>query len=295
MKPAYARLHVLLASDTRVGLVIRHGTAKSVCTLLWDRKKDKFELGQWMRGRIVTERCDLPPDGQHFLYMAARYAQGVSQSWAVVSRTPYLKAVAYYPWRWGGWFLNNRDYCMPGNPHGDDRESPEVRRVEADPPMPSLFAARLVRAGWTIEDSRARFAGRIEFVRPAGAGWELRHRPRGGYRLSCGELVADTLGWDWADMDGKRLVWAVKGCLWAGIVRKDGIQKTRLLHDFNGMQFEPLAAPYEGGRPVPQRQLSPPPRRASRSPVDKKSSRSKAHREEGRQLPVSARLRRPES
>ena len=296
MKPAYARLHVLLAREARVGLVIRHGTAKSVCTLLWDRKKDSFSLGQWMRGRIEIETCDLSPDGEHVLYTAGRYVDGASQGWTVVSRTPYLKAVAYYPRRWaGGWFLNTRDYCVPrGSLDADDRESPEVRRVEADPPMPSLYAARLVRAGWAIEDLRAQFGGRMEFVRPAGAGWNLRHHLRGGYRLNCGELVADTLGWDWADMDDKRLVWTVKGCLWAGLMRKDGIEQIRLLHDFNGMQFEPLAAPYEGGRPVPPRPLSPPPRKAPRSPVDKESNRSKVHREEGRQLPISTRRRRPE-
>jgi hypothetical protein len=47
-----------------------------------------------------------------------------------VSRTPYLRAVAYYPRRWeGGWLLNNRDYCIQGGePHPDDRESEEVRR-----------------------------------------------------------------------------------------------------------------------------------------------------------------------
>src|SRR5258708_4374435 len=67
MKPVYARLHVLLAREADVGLVIRHGTAKSVCTLLWDRKKDKFMLGQWMRGRIDIETCDFSPDGKHSL------------------------------------------------------------------------------------------------------------------------------------------------------------------------------------------------------------------------------------
>jgi len=37
-----ARLHVLLARDAKVGLVIRRGPSKSVCTVLWDRKRDKF-------------------------------------------------------------------------------------------------------------------------------------------------------------------------------------------------------------------------------------------------------------
>jgi hypothetical protein len=284
----YARLHILLAREAGVGLVIRHGTAKSVCTLLWDRKKDKFTLGQWMRGRIETETCDLSPGGEHFLY-SARNVNAISEikQWTVVSRTPYLKAVAYYPWRWaGGWFVNARDYCVPGGrADADDRESPEVRRVESDPPKPSLYAARLVRGGWAIEDLRAQFGGRMEFVRSAGSGWDLRHYLGGGYRLSRGELVADTRGWDWSDMDDKRLVWAEKGCLWAGMVRKDGVREIRLLHDFNGMQFKRLAAPYEGGRPVQVKPLSPPPigpvvRKARRSPLRKKPNRSKVRSED---------------
>jgi hypothetical protein len=284
MKPVYARLHVLLAREAPLGLVIRHGTAKSVCTLLWDRKKDKFTLGQWMRGRIQIETCDLSPDGKHFLYAGHKSVKGYSQDWTVVSRTPYLKAIAYYPRRSaGGWFLNNRDYCVQGGwPSRDDRESPEVWRVESDPPAPSLYAARLRRGGWAIEDLRVQFGGKLEFVRPAGSGWELRYLPRDGYLLSCGELLADTGDWDWADMDDQRLVWTTKGCMWAGVMRKHGIHQICLLHDFNGMKFEALAAPYEGGRPVQPRPASPPPvgvkaRKAPRPAKRKKPNRSKIH------------------
>jgi len=288
MQPVYARLHILLARDARVGLVIRHGTAKSVCTLLWDRKKDKFALGQWMRGRIDTETCDLSPDGQHFVYTAQKYVNAASQSeqWTVVSRTPYLKALAYYPGRGaGGWFVNARDYCVRGGGSGpDDRESPEVQRVESELPQPSLYAARLARTGWAIEDLRARFVRRVEFARQAGFGWELRHHLDGGYRLSCGELVAETRDWEWSDMDDDRLVWASQGCLWSGLMAKDGIRRIDLLHDFNGMQFEPVAAPYRSGRPVQPRPLLQPPtsapaRKAPRSMVHKKPNRSKVRPE----------------
>jgi hypothetical protein len=268
VKPVHAHLHVLLARESPVGLVIRHGTGKSVCTLLWNRKTDKFTLGQWMRGRIDTGSCDLSPSGQHFLYTAAKYALfkaskyvdpvGQSIAWTVVSRAPYLKAVAYYPRRRaGGWFLNKNEYCMPGgNSDPNDRESPEVRRVVAELPVPSLYGARLLRGGWTMEDLRAQFVRRIDYVKPAGAGWELRHIPRKGYRLSLGEVEADTNGWEWADIDGERLVWAKNGCLWAGHMRRDGLAGIKLLHDFNGMSFERLAAPYEGGRPVKPEQVT---------------------------------------
>jgi hypothetical protein len=304
MKPVYARLHVLLAREAPIGLVIRHGTAKSVCTLLWDRKKDRFTLGQWMRGQIHLDTCDLSPDGQHLLYSAQKYVNADSHvhSWTVVSRTPYLKAVAYYPRRWGGgWFVNDAEYCVPvGYSYEDDRESPEVRRVEAvDPPKISLYVARRTRDGWTVEDRRAVFGGRLELVRPAGAGWELRHDLKrgyawevrhdlkGAYRLSRGELEVETRGWDWADVDNKRLVWTSKGCLWAGMMRKHGLDEIELLHDFNGMKLEALVAPYEGGKPV--RLASPqsvaavaPPllRRRSRKPARKKPNRRRVRPDE---------------
>ena len=225
-----------------------------MCTLLWNRKTDKFTLGQWMRGRIDTESCDLSPSGEHFLYTPSKYALGQSIAWTVVSRPPYLKALAYYPQRFmGGWFLNDNEYCVPGgNAHADDRESPEVRRVLADPPKPSLYGARLLRGGWVMRDLRAQFLRRIDYVKPAGAGWELRHTPPRGYFLNSGEVEADTHGWEWADIDNERLVWATNGCLWAGHMRRNGLDRIRLLHDFNGMSFERLAAPYEGGRPVTQ-------------------------------------------
>jgi hypothetical protein len=281
MKPPHARLHVLLANDIRVGLVIRHGTAKSVCTLLWDRKKDKFVLGQWMRGKIDTETCDLSPGGEHFLYSASKSGMWGTPFWTVVSRTPYLKAVAYYSWRQGGGrFVSDRDYCVPGDPNPEDRESPEVRRVAATPSKNSLYVARHLCSGWTLEDLRPRFGGKLELVRQAGSGWELRHRPRGGYFLTCGELAEDTRDWEWADVDGKRLVWASKGCLWSGVMRKDGLHQTKLLHDFNGMQFEALVAPYEGGRPVQPKTITQATRpviarKAKHPPLRKKPNRSK--------------------
>ena len=36
------RIHVLLASQTPVGLVIRRGPSKCVATVLWDRRRDEF-------------------------------------------------------------------------------------------------------------------------------------------------------------------------------------------------------------------------------------------------------------
>jgi hypothetical protein len=50
--------------------------------------------------------------------------------------------------------------------------------------------------------------------------------------------------WEWADLDGDRLVWAAKGKLFAASVAMNGLNDMVELHDFNAMQFEAIEAPY---------------------------------------------------
>ncbi len=112
------RLHVLLARNAKVGLVIRRGPSKSVCTVLWNRECNAFKLGQWLRGRIYERRCDLSPDGRHFIYFAmnGRSEAETKGAWTAISRVPYLKAVALYAkgdcWHGGGLFLSDREFWL---------------------------------------------------------------------------------------------------------------------------------------------------------------------------------------
>jgi hypothetical protein len=50
--------------------------------------------------------------------------------------------------------------------------------------------------------------------------------------------------WEWAEIDGGRLVWAATGCLLAGRVGPKGLRHERLLQGFGPMRFERLMAPY---------------------------------------------------
>ena len=50
--------------------------------------------------------------------------------------------------------------------------------------------------------------------------------------------------WEWAEVDGPRLVWAEDGALHSGRVNESGLCKITLLADFNAMEFEAIAAPY---------------------------------------------------
>jgi hypothetical protein len=259
MNRATARLHLLLAQEGRYGLVIRHGTAKSVCTLLWDRKKDLFSLGQWLRGRIDTHTCDLSPDGKYFLYAATntRTPMWETKSWTVLSQAPFLKAMAYYPGcSHGGCFLSYSTYWIQGfHPSERDLEFAALRRKDAAEGDAisgvDLYERRLLAGGWFPDPSPplSRKAPK-KFIRNLAVDWTLHHSARGGYRLLCGDSSVDTKSWDWADLDGDRLVWTSGGCLWTGKLGPKSILNPRQIHDFNGMQFQAIAAPYSGGKPA---------------------------------------------
>lgn len=51
-------------------------------------------------------------------------------------------------------------------------------------------------------------------------------------------------GWEWAELDGERLVWAEAGKLFAGRIARAGLCDIRELQDFNAMRFERRTAPY---------------------------------------------------
>ena len=271
MKKFVARIHVLLARDARLGLVIRRGPSKSVCTILWNRKTDEFKLGQWLRGRIYERRSDISPDGKHFIYFAmnGKWESETKGSWTAISRTPFLEAVTLFAkgdcWHGGGLFVNDERYWLnDGHGHTVLKESnrlqrdlkfrPEFRHGECL----GVYYPRLQRDGWGFQKHASSTQADI-FEKKLNHGWMLRKiahsqadAPEGkGCYWDEHELehpasatVLQFPDWEWADLDGNRLVWATRGQLWAGFVKRDGLKDQKCLHDFNEMKFEALAAPY---------------------------------------------------
>jgi hypothetical protein len=50
--------------------------------------------------------------------------------------------------------------------------------------------------------------------------------------------------WEWAELDGKRLVWASAGKLFSARLTAAGLTSEHELYDFNEMKFEAIEAPY---------------------------------------------------
>ncbi|MFN0217277.1 MAG: hypothetical protein ACKVP4_00530 [Hyphomicrobium sp.] len=109
---ASCRVYAILARDGRSGLVFRRGPTRAVLTLRWRLDDDTLEPGQWLRGRIYERRCDLSPNGELLVYMAAKWETPL-ESWTAVSRAPYLTALAMWKghgaWGGGGVFNGPKD------------------------------------------------------------------------------------------------------------------------------------------------------------------------------------------
>jgi hypothetical protein len=273
--PFPARLHVVLARKSPSAVVIRRGPTRHTAVIGWDRTADRFALGQWLYGRIYERRCDLSPDGRHFIYFAmnGRWHSRSRGSWTAISRAPWLKALTFYPkgdcWNGGGLFLTNRRYWLNGGACHEAQRDDSMLEMSSEYPWhegyggecAGVYYIRLQRDGWAMQHAALDEDGgtTATFDRRVNAHWKLRklahatvHHPTGrGCYFDRHRLIntrtdetVDLPGWEWADVDGARLVWAENGCLYAGRVERDGLIGTKLLHDFNGMRFERRAAPY---------------------------------------------------
>jgi hypothetical protein len=266
-----ARLHVLLARNAKIGLVIRRGPSKSVCTVMWNRRRNTFELGQWLRGRIYERRCDLSPDGKHFIYFAmnGRWESQTKGAWTAISQVPYLKATDLFAkgdcWHGGGLFLSDREFWLnDGYGHVELKRSSQLQRNPKWRPKDyfggeclTVYYNRLQRDGWVIHEKE--YQGATLFEKTLPKSWTLRklayseieHPVGRGCYWDTHELQQESTKtllsfpeWEWADFVDGRLVWAVEGQLMEGQLDRGQISNQKLLHDFNKMKFKAIAAPY---------------------------------------------------
>ncbi len=268
------RLHVLLARDAGYAVILRRGPSKTVCSIGWDRRNDTFTVGQWMRGRIYERRSDLSPDGKHLIYFAmnGRWTSETKGSWTAISKAPYLKAITLLGkgdcWHGGGLFRTKTRYWLnDGYGHKPLLVSARITRDEIWQP-PACYGGeclhvyynRLQRDGWTLRNDLPHDRDATEvFDKPAGSGWILRKfchaqcgapQGKGVYHDRHSLVRADSTDmidlpdWEWADLDGKRLVWASGGRLHTSSLKGCGLVNGLLLRDFNNMAFAPIAAPY---------------------------------------------------
>lgn len=270
------RLHCLLARDSKAAVVIRRGPSRKVAIIGWDREMDTFQVGQWLYGRIYERRCDLSPDGQHLVYFAmnGKWQSEVLGSWTAVSKAPYLKALGLWPkgdcWNGGGLFISNNKFWLNDGRfrHKTMYEAPGLKHQSNNPwddspggECPGVYYVRLQRDGWNLVDTKPDGAGGhiTHFTKRINDYWSLHkyahetmHHPVG---RSCyfdehalyNEKTQDVIAhpeWEWAEVDGSRMVWAAEGVLFSGRLERKGMSKLKQLFDANSVKYERLQAPY---------------------------------------------------
>jgi hypothetical protein len=126
---------------------------------------------------------------------------------------------------------------------------------------PGVYFIRLQRDGWAmgptqVDESKA---STTQFDKRINAHWTLRKLAHGTIDHPIGRgcyfdehlLINSRTGenlpfpdWEWADVDGSRLVWATAGAIYAAHVARTGIGAVQQLQDFNALTFEAIKAPY---------------------------------------------------
>lgn len=242
-----ARLHVLLARDSPAAVVIRRGPSDRVATIGWDRRTDTFTDGQWLHGRIYERRSDLSPDGKHPDLLRPQRALRLRGRWFLDRGLPSAVAACAVTllgkgdgWHGGGLFTGNRHYWL-----NDGSRAPRDPGVHRDPAQPRVHTGaplrrRVPRRLLPAADPRRldfkerREIGRMEsltvFDKTVGNGWLLRklaheqvNAPEGkgcywDEHLLIHPQRAVTIvepDWEWAEVDGDRLVFASLGCLFS--------------------------------------------------------------------------------
>ncbi len=274
-----ARLHVIFASQSSNAIVFRRGPSKRVATFSWDRKTDKFKIGQWLKGRIYERRSDISSDGRHLIYFAmnGKWNSETKGSWTAISKPPYLKALDLYAkgdcWEGGGLFLSSNKYWLNegrynknsllsknSNLTGQTRNGPKNNFGSE---CTGVYYPRLLRDGWSLMERKQtgkKYHSFTVFEKKLPNHWVLRKIAHEQCNSPVGKgcywdehelfntksnLSFNYPDWEWADFDNKSLVWATAGKLFrAGFLGQDGLKEAKLLHDFNDYVFEPIRAPY---------------------------------------------------
>jgi hypothetical protein len=265
-----ARLDVLLAPKARKAVVLRRGPAKFVCTVGWDLSNDSFQVGQWVKGRIHGYCCDLSPGGGYFVYYVVGASRGEYETWTSISLAPYLKAVGRYAVSSGlpgGGFFLAENRCWFQNAWRVHQECADVTEESNEPEdefnhdWRKIYFRRLHRDGWTVEKkiNQGERLDAFTWIKTIGKQWVLKNciEPSGLGGLGHGEFIVEyqvvnfatgdvqkCRDWEWADVDGSRLLWAEGGKIFSADIEAQGLGPAKMLHDFNDMTFQEIEAPY---------------------------------------------------
>jgi len=253
---------VLLARQAHIGVILRRGPTEWWRITLWNTKRDAFEGGQWFRGRIYPEKCDVSPNGKLLICSVGKWKlrnieAGYGATWTAVSRPPYFTALTLWPMgsTWGGHgaFVDDQTVAVVGSAGGFPATHPDhpvgpLKQLDGYPDR--------MRSSWDHGWQRASPASfRISSSVKSKAGLTLGRgvydfspsRSRKTYALHPASGIPDPIASfeaHWADLDQNgRLVATVGGRVLAGQLSKSNELQWRELANLSNDKPSSMEAP----------------------------------------------------
>jgi hypothetical protein len=264
-----ARIHLLVAQDAPVVVVLRRKPTRTFHVLRWNTRTDAIEPGSWFRGRLYEKRCDVSPDGAWMIYFAAGSDSG--STWTGLAHPPWLKAIAWHAgtgaWLGGGYWRDARTLCVTAYPgwaapdlqHGAQAKLPfSVERHDwrRDAGDLEVLTHRFDR-DWVFDAAQSAPAtpvGRSGNWSTRGVTWSWTRRPSDrhptlrvhgpldaatGFAFTLDEDPALLTDADWADYDALgQLVFAR-----AGVLYRCALADLRAGRITQSIDLEPLQPP----------------------------------------------------
>lgn len=167
------RIDGILAAEANIAVIFRRGPNAVFQMLVWDLNTDTVTPGQWLTGKVFTERCDISPDGKHVVVFSRGYSVeplGVNLAqvetlparyWTTVCRPPFFSPIAVWAtlmsYCGGGFWTSNEslatfkdlyiwDVILPPPPGLSVTETP--KELAQDHSLPR----RLERHGWSASE-----------------------------------------------------------------------------------------------------------------------------------------------
>ncbi len=264
-------LSVLLARDAPVGVILRRGPSKQVLMIRWDLERDTFEAGQWLKGRVYEDCCDLSPRGDRLIYLASKYTGKQHGTWTAISRPPYFTALVLWPlngtWQGGGGVFSSQSQVALYQLEADLAAGfwlPEWLEVSVKI-YGAAFTDRMLHDGWElVQKGAAADGGKIDPPEvwskpsPKQSPVSLRFQIQGYgdapnpwvYAVVGESNVLDLGAADWADWcPSGDLLFARNGKIYRTpghtLTRPDGDLSAKELVDLSDLKFEEREAPVE--------------------------------------------------
>lgn len=298
-------LYPVFAAASPLAVIYRRGPSNQTCLIAWDRSDDSFEIGQWFKGAVKPSWGGLSPNGEWLVSFLGKY-RGPFATWTVLSRPPFLTALALWPkgdtWNGGGFFLSD-DTLVLTHGEGPYEAAPGF---SAPPGLTVLPFTRANAPGLTERAETAPSVGRWRPDPGRSGGWILAAPQGHACITTTSEITADPRRSlpesvrhslcagggppvplpvsSWAAFDGNGdLLFSRGGALFrlaaadmAGMgSTEDLLARALCLADFSDLRFRPLTAPY--ATPEAEDGFAPTLDRASREDRQRRRQMRKSH------------------